>query len=260
MTTDSPQLKESGHWYQRDGTPCYTIIGKNGNERNTTLADARKLDLLPSVTTILKEAAKPGLENWKQEQVLWAALTATRNDDESDADFIARIMADSKEQGIKAAERGKQIHAWIQQGMEGKDLGEYEYRYYSYVWQLLFQETGYQAWTAERSFSTDKYGGKIDLSIVIPEDIDNYYSYILDIKTKDKPLEGKTIEIYDEHKMQLGAYRQAVSPQARCGIVFVSTVDVSAKLVWIPEDELVRGTDMFNCLVDYYYKKTGLHS
>ena len=32
----------SGHWYTADGQPSYTRIAKNGNVRNTTLADAKK--------------------------------------------------------------------------------------------------------------------------------------------------------------------------------------------------------------------------
>ena len=77
-------IKESTHWYTRAGNPMYTIIGKNGKERNTTLRDARTLDLVPSVTTILGVAAKPGLEKWKQEQVLLAALTLPRQDGEGE--------------------------------------------------------------------------------------------------------------------------------------------------------------------------------
>ena len=69
---------ESGHWYDRDGKPAYTVIGKNGKERNTTLRDAREKDLVTSVTTILKVAAAPGLERWKQEQVLLAADPTAR--------------------------------------------------------------------------------------------------------------------------------------------------------------------------------------
>ena len=34
---------ESGHWYDQDGEPMYTIIGANGRERNTTLRDAKTL-------------------------------------------------------------------------------------------------------------------------------------------------------------------------------------------------------------------------
>ena len=45
---------ESGHWYTRGGEPAYTVTGKNGKERNTTLRDARTMNLVPSVTTVLK--------------------------------------------------------------------------------------------------------------------------------------------------------------------------------------------------------------
>jgi len=62
---------ESGHWYLPNGSPAYTIIGKStGRERPTTLADARKLGLLPSVTTIINTIQKAGLDTWKQQQVL----------------------------------------------------------------------------------------------------------------------------------------------------------------------------------------------
>ena len=45
---------ESGHWYDATGAARYTITGKNGKERPTTLRDARELGLVPSVTSILR--------------------------------------------------------------------------------------------------------------------------------------------------------------------------------------------------------------
>jgi hypothetical protein len=68
----------AGHWYTLDGEPCYTIVGKNGAERNTTLRDARTMALVPSVTTIIRQAAAPALEKWKRDQLLMAALTLPR--------------------------------------------------------------------------------------------------------------------------------------------------------------------------------------
>jgi hypothetical protein len=61
---------ESGHWYTQEGEPMYTIIGANGKERNTTLRDAKKEGLVPSVTTIMGVVAKPALETWKQNNYL----------------------------------------------------------------------------------------------------------------------------------------------------------------------------------------------
>lgn len=111
---------ESTHWYAPDGSPAYTVRGKNGKERNTTLRDARELGLVPSVTTIIKCAAAPGLEAWKQQQVLHAALTLPRIEGEPEKDYLERIMRDSQEQARKAAERGTEIHAAIQEYFSDK--------------------------------------------------------------------------------------------------------------------------------------------
>jgi hypothetical protein len=55
------KVQENGHFYTKDGHPAYTTIGKTG-ERPTTLRDARKLGLLPSVTTINGMLSKAGLD------------------------------------------------------------------------------------------------------------------------------------------------------------------------------------------------------
>src|SRR5512139_2124965 len=134
------RASQAGHWYTKDGKPAYTVIGKNGKERATTLRDAKKEGLVPSVTTILKEANKPALATWIQKQVLMAALTLTRNPEESDEAFINRIMEDSKQQAIKAAERGTQVHAYIQMGFEGKPLdGDAEIYYHIAAEEIIKQ-------------------------------------------------------------------------------------------------------------------------
>ena len=46
----------AGHWYSKEGKPVHTQIKKDGGERNTTLADAKKLGLYPSVTTIMNQS------------------------------------------------------------------------------------------------------------------------------------------------------------------------------------------------------------
>jgi len=119
MTTIIARSAESVHWYKQDGGPQYTVKAKDGSDRPTTLRDARKLNLVPSVTTILKIAAKPGLEAWKQEQMLLAALTLPRNAGETEKDLIARIVADSKETAKRAAERGTRVHESIEAWFEG---------------------------------------------------------------------------------------------------------------------------------------------
>lgn len=247
-TKISKYVAESGHWYDRDGLPAYTIKGKNGKERNTTLRDARKEGYVPSVTTIIRESNKPGLENWKQDQVLMAALTLPRIEGETDQQLIARIKEDAKQQAIKAAERGTQVHKWVQQGFEGVDLEGEAYNYYLLVRNLLEVECGEQTWTVEQSFidPLNRYGGKIDLHC--PD-------FIFDIKTKEDIEDAKT---WDEHYQQLAAYARGVGNGGKAGIIFVSTTSLAAKIAWIEPDKLVRGMKMFDALTDYWYAKTGL--
>lgn len=239
-------IKESTHFYDLDGNPAYTIKGKNGEERPTTLRDARKLNLVPSVTVIIRCASAEGLVAWKENQVLMAALTLPRIEGEAESDWINRIKQDAKEHARQAAERGTQIHTWIQQGFEGIVTEGKEY--YLNAFKEITSQCVFDVLVCEKSFCKDGYGGKVDLHT--PE-------YIIDIKTKDTVLDG--IKTNDEHAQQLAAYRHGLGyPKARCGILFVSTLDKSAKLVWIEEDKLIRGLKMFNALKSYYYAKTNL--
>jgi len=67
MLITNPIVKQydSSHWYTVDGQTAY---GK-------TLRDARKECLLPSPSSINSMLAAPGLELWKQQQILEACLT-----------------------------------------------------------------------------------------------------------------------------------------------------------------------------------------
>lgn len=249
--------EEGGHYYDAaTGQAAYTIVGKNGKERNVTLADAKRLRpktiLVPGVTTILKMADKPALLNYIKRQVLLAALTLPKIDGEPEDAWVDRVMADADEHRIKAAERGTLIHAWIQQGFEGKSLPEDGRIYYHAANVELLRHGLDGQWECERTFAKDGYGGKVDLWLwpLIP-------NTIIDIKTTDKPLDG--LKTWDDHAEQLAAYRRGLNdPAAECGILFVSTKDVAARLVMIPEEQLVRGERMFEALKSYFYAKTGL--
>lgn len=244
---------QAGHWYDaKTGNPAYTIIAKSGDERPTTLRDARKLGLVPSVTTIIREGAKPSLDAWKQQQVLMAALTLPRVDGESEEAWIARIIADSKEQAIKAAERGTLIHAYIQQGFEGKPLPEEGELYFEAATdELLRNGYGFSGgyWECETTFARDGYGGKTDLW--------QRAKIIVDAKSTDKPLDG--LKTWDDQHMQVALYRRGLKdPTAAGGILYVSTKDVAAKLIMIPEPQLQRGEKMGLALLQFWYAKTGL--
>ena len=237
---------EAGHWYTRDGVPAYTIEGANGRERPTTLRDARKNDLVPSVTTILNVAAKPGLVAWMQRQVLMAALTLPRMQDESEEVFLERIIHDSKEQGKKAADAGTDIHAQVQDFYEKSSLSVTDT--VMAVDRVIYQTFGDKKWTCEKSFSHELgFGGKVDMSTD---------GVVIDIKTKDFD-DPKQVIPYDEHLMQLAAYRVGLGMMdAECANVFVSR-SVPGLVVmheWTQED-LRRGWEMFCALLTFWQAK-----
>lgn len=248
------QPSEAGHWYAIDGKPMYEVIAKGtGKPRATTLRDAKALNLCPSVTAIINCAAKPGLENWKAQQVLLAALTTTRAENEAEEAYVARIMFDSKEQASKAREKGTILHAELQ--------GAYEGRKPSAEWGDTIEATksaidnhfgSHRNWIAEKSFAHYLgYGGKCDLSAD---------GFIIDFKTKDfDEAKIKKGLAWDEHAMQLAAYACGLDyPLARCANVFVSTSVPG--LVHIHEwdaADLKKAWAMFRGLLTYWQAKSG---
>jgi len=235
---------ESGHWYTQEGEPMYTIIGANGKERNTTLRDAKKESLVPSVTTILGMIAKPSLENWKINQALNSALTLERQEGESLDSFAFRCKQDSKKIGLDAAAKGTKIHYEIEKGF----LGEGKSKPYKVIKKWLDKNFPNEEWIAEDSFCADSgYGGKIDLY--------SKSGIFIDFKTKDN-LEDKVPSklVYDEHGMQLSAYAQG------CGFddvervsIFVDRANTGliACHIW-DKDTHARHLSMFNSILEYW--------
>lgn len=248
------KVAESGHWYTKDGTPAYTTIGKTG-ERPTTLRDARKLGLLPSVTTINGMLSKAGLNSWLQQQVLLAALTLPRLPDEPEADWLARVMQDSKSTGREAAERGTAIHAIIQGYFEQMYMPE-KPAYLENIDKALADAFGNQPWISEKSFGHPLgFGGKVDL---MAKPINGQGTgFVCDFKTKETDLDK--VDVYFEHEMQLAAYREGLGmPTARCAIVFVNALTNQVRLIEIEQDRLQKGWECFEHLLRVYQIKNGI--
>jgi len=257
MTTIIARSAESVHWYRQDGGPQYTVKAKDGSDRPTTLRDARKMNLVPSVTTILKIAAKPGLEQWKLEQMLLSALTLPKAPNEPEKTYIARIVADSKETGKAAAEAGTRIHESIESWFSGVKDVEHKETAIAFEQAISehFKTDSNQQWLVERSFADPMgFGGKVDMyagpSLTVPLGI------VIDTKSKDFGPDDK-VDVYDEHLMQLAAYRYGLGvPFARCANVFVSRTHPGlVKVIEWTEHDLQNGWEMFQCLLKFWQLK-----
>jgi hypothetical protein len=241
---------ESGHFYDAAGRPFYTIIGANGQERPTTLRDARKLNLYPSVTTITKCAAAPGLVNWMVDQAILAALTLPRMEGEPEAEWLVRVKRDSKETARKAADKGTQIHGAIEKHFLGQAPDGEMWPHVKAATQCLKETFGDVHWSAEKSFAHRLgFGGKCDLHS--PAD-----RIVVDFKGKDftDPAECKQ---YDEHLMQGAAYLMGFGLMpGRFANIFISRNKPGlAVCVEAPAEDIARGWRMFHKLLEFWQEQ-----
>lgn len=250
------RASESQHWYTKEGVPAYSVKAKDGSYRSTTLRDARKMGLVPSVTTIIKCAASPGLEAWKLQQMMLAAMTLPRAPDEAEESFIARVQADSKEQAKKAAERGSEVHGALEAFFETREVYAAHSEFVLGTEAEMAKVFGDLEWSAEKSFGHALgFGGKVDLHSRAGNGV------VVDFKTKEFTKEqAEKVQGFDEHLMQLASYRVGLDlPAARCANIFVSVSEPGLVVVreWSEED-LKRGWAMFESLLNYWYAKSGL--
>jgi len=235
---------DSAHWYQRDGTALHSVPAANGELRRTTLRDARKLGLVPSVTNILGVIAKPELTLWLQEQAVLAALTLPRLPGESEDAFALRVVRDSGTMRDSAAEFGTAFHEGAETvaatlEVDAKDpqapwLSLYRDWYQENIEQLV--------WT-ERTLVCAEVGfaGTADLLV----EHQQHGLTLVDYKTQGvKP--GYKARAYGSWGQQLAAYRRAIGKPMACMNVIVNSAEPSAPIehLW-SEEELRAGLESF---------------
>jgi|DEB19_MinimDraft_3_1074340.scaffolds.fasta_scaffold03807_7 hypothetical protein len=209
--------RESSHWYDKDGNPCHEQPNKSkGGLRPTTLKDARRLNLLPSVTTILGCMAKPGLDLWKQRNAIHAALTTPRLQGEGEDAFCDRILSEDVHSISDAAkERGTAIHGAIEAVLSGVSRDKIDPELMPFVGPVLEAcEPFGIAVNAEKSIVGKGYAGKLD---ALFSDGDNYT--LVDFKT------ASTIPAkqYDEHLLQLSAYAATIGFPVRTANIYIDS-------------------------------------
>lgn len=241
------------HWYDRGGRPAYEVAKVNGGMRATTLADARKLGLQPSVTTVLQVIDKPQLTAWKVRQGILAALTLPRIDGEAEDAYLRRVEADSKQQVTDAADEGNRIHNAIEDHFQGRPVPS---RYVPHVEAVLAElhrlYPGVTDWVSEQSFSSPLgYGGKVDLHSPST-------GLTGDFKGKDGDFtDGKRLA-YDQH-WQLSPYQAGLGFACGEGFnLFVSRTHPGkvASHLWTPTD-MASGLRVFLAALDLWVAMKG---
>lgn len=226
-TSARPISQDGSHWYTINGEPMYEMMKKDGSgPRATTLADARKLNLLPSVTTILRSLDKPALIAWKIEQAVLAAMTTPKKPDETLDQFVERVLQIEKvqEQEMEAArDLGTRMHEALEFMALAKEVDQDLKPWIFPAWDFI-RSLGVCV-SAETCVVGQGFAGKVDLMLSPgPDEI-----LLVDYKTT-KRLPEK--EPWKEHRLQLAAYASTQrAALVRAGNLYVSTAE-AGKFVW----------------------------
>jgi hypothetical protein len=238
------------HYYDQKGNSVYTVPRVDGKgERDTTLRDAKKLKLVPSVTTITGIPGKDMLGRWKQIQLLNMVERYPNMVGKSE-DWKDQLIAMSDQENSKYAKRGNEIHNALETYFKTGEISEEEIIIPVVEFlQNLFEKYDNVWYEAEKSFAhSSGYGGKVDL--VVHTDVG---IAIIDFKTKqgDK-LDGS--KVYDDYCMQLAAYREPLRSEVfMCANLLISVTHpgVFHFEPW-SDDKLDNGFKAFEGLHQYW--------
>ena len=238
-------MNEGGHYYDREGNAVFEVPNKSkGGMRPTTLKDCKALNLIPSVTTVMKVLGAPELDRWKQQQVLMASLTLPRKPEESDEAYCARIMEDAFAQVEKAADLGTEIHAALENHFQGLP---YDPKMESYV-------SPVKEWVAKHNVKFLKhelrlvnqelgYAGTTDALI----EADGIL-HVLDYKSRKTKPEYK-ITPYNKEPMQIAAYANIVGAPRGVNLYISTTEPGRIGEAWYDEDTISKEFDAFKLVV-----------
>lgn len=162
-------------------------------------------------------------------------------------DYFNRIKSTTSDRMDIAPTAGTNFHTLLNDRIHLRKSGTAaESAIVDNVFATLIKETGETGWLGETNFITDRYAGQIDC---------HNYHYIVDFKTKSsggfKP--GKMV--YDDHVIQLAAYRAGIGSTAMCANLFVDLQTGETDLHFHEESELERGLGIFNACIDIWYLK-----
>lgn len=248
----SQNAQEGGHWYTRDGKPMYEVPTAKGDRmRPTTVRDARKLDLVPSVTTIINQLAKPALDRWRLNELLHAVLNyglPEDKDEEALSYWKSSVITMSKEKMVTARDEGTKIHGIIEQYLtDGKTEIDEVYRDRVRAVESFMREYGMTDTDPEESFACSMfggYGGKVDA-------VSSKANIVIDFKTTDFEIvngkimkKGKRADLHRfDHVLQLVAYGWGLRlSKPNLLNIFISTsTNAVVCHEWSEEDKIKAG-------------------
>lgn len=249
---------DSGHYYDRHGKPCHTYKNKNGEEKKTGLAEARKQILFPSFNTVCKSTLhNQQIVEYAKRCVAEAALkhpwiTCGESYESDKTHWIESVLQESDEDRDGAADRGTKIHNAIEKFLRGEP---YDMAYAVQVEsaRAFLAEHEIQICEIEHTFASLEYGygGTIDL-------IGKAHSrdVCCDWKSRrTKP--GEKVRSYETQPMQIAAYFVGkfghIPKDAKGFNVYLSTTeDGRIDVIEYGYETLKKEWELFRLLLSYW--------
>ncbi len=252
-----------GHFYRYDGTQCFTYKNSKGEERETTLREAKKWGLLPSVTTFTGTLYSYALNQWDRKNILKAVLSAPellRLYDGTEEGFKKTFEEVEKVVSINnvAPAIGTHIHKEIEEyvkGIKTPSVNSLAFQYIGRINMFLLDKFG-EGYTlqSEVPFAANGYGGTSDLILTTKAG----KNHILDFKTTTrKKFEGWK-RPYLEECAQIAAYIKGqrffrgmtIEPDAY--IIKIDNEKGGIKTFNLQTPELKLGWKFFSACVNAY--------
>ena len=243
-------MVKSAHWYTLGGEPMHRIMKADGSgDRVTTVSDAKRLRLLPSVTSVIGILAKPALETWKMNQVALATLRTPKDAAETPDYWCRRVRDAAFEQVEDAADTGTKVHAALEAAVAGEPWDEEAWGVYVRPVLDYIAREGLAVTGREKRIVNADHGFAGTADLLFTHGLDQ--PGILDYKTK-KTKPGEKVAAYDEHRLQLAAYAateygDAYIGRVRAVNVFVSTTE-PGRVEFVTHGDLTRDWQAFKLL------------
>lgn len=266
---------ESGHWYTLDGQAAHTQAtktkGAKSPTRSTTISDAKRLGLLPSVSAYTRMLSAPHLERYKMLEVAKACYACPAAGGESYDDYARHILEKSSKDGSGAADVGTKVHAALDLYVtSGEGSPDIQCQDGSVVPAEAFvlpaiakiKALGLRITSTESILVNPAYGYAGTTDMVFTH---KNLCGILDFKTK-RTKQDEPVISGDTHAMQIAAYHAAywgaddgepIGLNAVGYNVYISTTEIGrVDVVEYSRDELLEGWQAFkSCLQLYRYIK-----
>lgn len=245
-----------GHFYDKTGEPVFEVPKADGNGmRPTTIIDCVRLKLYPSITTVNKIIAQPGLMRWIENSFIESCFRHLASFGERLEWYTKRIRSIQKDQAMIAPKWGNNIHEYLDAMGKHNELPE-DIEYLPAVQSVKewYSTNDIEIVSTEHRLIPLVAGiaGTADV-VAKYKDTDRYL--FIDYKstiTLTKSGRRKKLRPYDTYVMQLAKYAEGIGLEMGIHdkehwIIYISRDEPGYILPYqIDNETAARGLAMFN--------------